>query len=295
MSGGDLGIPGLSVLRVDRVPEALEGAVRVGPHSVAKPGLLLRAVPGVGRFLATGGKRLEYWTEPGADPAAVEAMLQGGVLGAVIHQRGDLPLHATTLVSPDRTRAMALAGHSGAGKSTTAYALIRSGWMLVSDDLTRVTLARGEVLAWPGRNRVRLMEDACERFGIPAGQLAPVPNWPGKFAVDVPRWDGPVRLAALVALDRGDGPLEIEELQGGAALRAVLEHTYRAHYVAALGRTKRRFELAAATAAGSAVLRVGGRAGVDEIAARLEAEQKAVDARRRPGNGGGEATEGEKA
>ena len=267
---GDLGIPGLSVRRVERVPEALDGAVRVGPHSVAKPGILLRVVPGVGRFLATGGERLDYWTEPGADPDAVEATLQGGVLGAVIHQRGDLPLHATTLVSPDRKRALALAGHSGAGKSTTAYALIRRGWMLLSDDLTRVTIETGEAVAWPGRDRIRLMDDACDRFGIAKAALAPVPNWPGKFLIEVARWNQPVRLAALVVLERGEGPFELDRLQGGGVVQALLEHTYRAHYVEALGRMKPRFKLVAAAAASVAVLATRGRASVEEVAARIE-------------------------
>lgn len=270
MSAEGLGIPGVTVRRVERIPEALEGSVRVGPHSTARPGMLLRTVPGVGRFLATNGERLDYWTEPGADPAAVEAMLQGGVLGALIHQRGDLPLHATTLVSPDRKRALALAGHSGAGKSTTAYALIRRGWMLLSDDLTRVTIERGEALAWPGRSRVRLMEEACVRFGIDSASLAPVPNWPGKFVLEVGRWDSPMPLAAVVALDRGDGKFEVERLEGGAAVQSLLEHTYRGHYVAALGRTRRRFELVAATAARAAVLSTRGRAPVEEVAARIE-------------------------
>lgn len=295
MSGGGTGIPGVVVRRVDEVPEVLEGSVRVGPHSTAKPGMLLRVVKGVGRFLATGGERLDYWTEPGADPGAVEAMLQGGVLGALIHQRGDLPLHASTLVSPDRKRALALAGHSGAGKSTTAFALIRRGWILLSDDLTRVTIDRGEALAWPGRDRIRLVADACVRFGIAPESLAPVPNWPGKFVVEMPRWDSPVPLAALVALERGEGAFEVERLEGGAAVQALMEHTYRAHYVAALGRTKRRFELVTAAAARVAILSARGCAPVEEIALRLEAEQKAVDDDPPPGNGAGRRHKGETA
>ncbi|HEX8381340.1 MAG TPA: hypothetical protein VF619_12420 [Allosphingosinicella sp.] len=270
MSGDGLDIPGVRVSRVDHVPEVIEGAVRVGPHSTAKPGMLLRVVAGVGRFLVTGGESIEYRPEPGADPAAVEAMLQGGVLGALLHQRGDLPLHATTLVSPDRRRAVALAGHSGAGKSTTAYALIRRGWMLVSDDLTRVTIEQGKAVAWPGRDRIRLMEDACERFGIDKAALAPVPNWPGKFLIEVSRCDRPVRLDALVALERGEGRFGLDRLQGGGAVQLLLEHTYRGHYVDALGQAKRRFELVAAAAASVTVLATRGRASVEEVAASIE-------------------------
>src|ERR1700745_225758 len=131
-------IPGVVVRRVDRVSDTLEGAIRVGPYSVARPGALLRVVPSVGRFLAHGGDTIEYCVEANADPAAVDAILHGAVLGALMHQRGELPLHATTLVSPDRASAIALAGHSGAGKSTIAYELTRRGWMVVRGDLTRL-------------------------------------------------------------------------------------------------------------------------------------------------------------
>jgi len=261
-----IGIPGVTLRRVDSLPDALEDATRVGPYSSARPGMLLRVVPGVGRFLARDGAALEYCVESGADAGAVEALIQGGVLGALIHQRGELPLHASTLISPDRTRAIAIAGHSGSGKSTTAYELIRRGWMMVSDDLTRVTIERGVPVAWPGRSRLRLMSDACARFGIDIASLAPAPNWPDKYVLDVERWEEPVALSAIVQLERSDGPLQVDVVRGAAAARTLAEQTYRIHYVAALGQTRRHLELIAATAASATVLRTRGRATVGEVA-----------------------------
>jgi hypothetical protein len=262
-------IPGAIVRRVRSLPAALEGAVRVGPYSSARPGALLRVVPGVGRFLARDGTSLDYWTEPGADAAAAEALLQGGVLGALIHQRGELPLHATTLLSPDRTFAVALAGHSGAGKSTTAYALVRRGWIMLSDDLTRITLDDGAARAWPGRSRLRLLADACEGFGIDPATLAAVPNWPGKYQLDLPRWNEPAPLAAIVVLERSEGPFRLDLLRGAGALRALAEQTYRPHYVRALGRAGPHFELVAATATKAVLLRAHGRAPVGKVAALI--------------------------
>jgi hypothetical protein len=231
--------------------------------------MLLRVVPGVGRFLARNGTDLEYCTEPDADPAAVEALLQGGVLGALIHQRGELPLHATTVVSPDRTTAIALAGGSGAGKSTTAFALIRRGWLMLSDDLTRVTIDDGVPLAWPGRSRLRLLDDACSAFGIDTASLAPAPNWPDKYLIDVTRFDQPVRLSAVVALERTEEAFRIDEVRDLAAVRVVAEQTYRIHYVAALGQARRHLELVAAVAAGTRVRHAHGRATVAEIASAI--------------------------
>jgi hypothetical protein len=255
---------------VPSLPATLDGSTRVGPYSAARPGMLLRVVPGVGRFLASGGTALEYWTEPGADRAAVEALLQGGVLGALMHQRGELPLHATTLVSPGRKVAVALAGGSGAGKSTTAYELIRRGWTMLSDDLTRVTISGGVPVAWPGRSKLRLVADACSSFGVDVGTLAPAPNWPGKYVLDVPRWPEPVELRAVVVLDRVRGSLRIVTVRGAAAAGTLAKQTYRLHYVAALGQTQLHLSLVAATAAHATVLRARGQAPVAEVADALE-------------------------
>jgi len=266
-----IGIPGVTLRRVDTLPQTLDGATKVGPYSSARPGLLLRVVPGIGRFLARDGTTLEYCTEPGAADAAVEALLQGGVLGALIHQRGELPLHASTLVSPDRARAIALAGQSGAGKSTTAYELIRRGWTLLSDDLTRVTLEEGTPTAWPGKARLRLLTDACDAFELDVDRLAAAPDWRGKYLVELPRWEEPIALSAVVALERSE-ELAVDVLRGAAAMRVLAEQTYRIHYVEALGQTRKHFELIAATAAATTVLRARRGRSVEDSAAAIVSE-----------------------
>jgi hypothetical protein len=265
------GIPGVTPRLVPWLPPVLEGATRVGPHSSARPGVLLRVVPGVGRFMASEGCRLEYCATPGADVEAVGALLEGGVLGALIHQRGELPLHASTLVAPERRWAVALAGTSGAGKSTTAYELVRRGWRLLSDDLTRITLEDGGPLAWPGRPKLRLLADACHAFGLDTAALAPAPSWPGKHVLELPGWAQPVALAAVVVLERGNGALRVEAVRGAGAARTLAEHTYRRHYVAALGQTQRHLELVAATTARTTVLRARGGGTIAEVASAVVA------------------------
>ena len=264
-------IPGATLRRVTCLPDSLAGGTRVGPYSMAKPGMLLRVVPGVGRFLARAGCSLEYCADQGADPMAVQALLEGGVRGALVHQRGELPLHATTLVSPERTRALSIAGGSGAGKSTTAFELIRRGWVLLSEDLSRVTVENGRPLAWPGRSRLRLLEDACGRFGIDVASLQPVPNWPGKYALALERWEAPAPLAAVVAFESGENSLRLCAATGAAAVRVLAEQTYRLHYVPALGQSQRHLELVLSTTSWTSVVRAIGRAPVADVADSIEA------------------------
>jgi len=264
------GVPGATFRVVSWLPDTLEGGIRVGPYSSARPGMLLRVVPGVGRFLARAGTTIEMALEPGADSATVEALAQGGVLGALIHQRGELPLHATTLISRDRRHAIAIAGDSGAGKSTTAYELIRRGWTMLSDDLTRATISEGSPLTWPGRASLRLLVDACHSFGLDPTTLQPAPGWPDKYIIPVQRWDEPVPLSAIVCLERSEGTLQPATLSGLAAVALLTAQTYRIHYVAALGQTETHLRLVAAILSRTKLSRLRGAGTVSNIADLIE-------------------------
>jgi hypothetical protein len=134
------GVKGAVVRQVSFVPDRLEGAVSVGRGSTARPGALLFDIPGLGRLIAKDGAVVEYLPEAGVDRAAIDSFDKGSLAAAIIHQRGDFPLHAATLVAAGAATATAIVGPSGAGKSTLAYELIRQGWRLLSDDLTRLTL-----------------------------------------------------------------------------------------------------------------------------------------------------------
>jgi hypothetical protein len=63
--------------------------------------------------------------------------LYGAVLGFVLRARGVLAMHASCVADDDG--AILIVGHSGAGKSTTAAALHRRGWRVLSDDLTALS------------------------------------------------------------------------------------------------------------------------------------------------------------
>jgi hypothetical protein len=264
------GIAGATIRTVANLPEMLDGGINVGPYCSARPGTLLRVVPRVGRFLVRDGSRIDACLEPGADAAAVEAVIQSGLLGALIHQRGELALHATTLVSRDRGTSVALAGPSGAGKSTVAYKLIRRGWMLLSDDLTRVTLAEGAAVAWPGRTNLRLKVDACVAFGLDPTALQPAHGGRDKYVVALPGWREPVPLSAIVCLDRSAGAPQAGTLSGLAALALLSAQTYRRHYIAALGQLETHVRLVTATLGFARLVQLRGASGVSDMANMVE-------------------------
>ena len=229
------GIPGANIHRVNELPEHLPGGEPAGPHVQAKPGQLLLTVPGVCRYLVRDGTSIEFAPAPDADPGAVRLFLNGSARGALIHQRGELPLHAATLVPPGGETALAICGGSGAGKSTLAAELSRRGWLLVADDTTRITWNETHAMAWPSRDSIKLWRDACDTNDLDVAGLERVTAALDKYYLHVPALSQPVRLAAVCEL-LVDGQEPQGALSLGGKMSLLTRHTYRQAYIRPLGR-----------------------------------------------------------
>lgn len=270
MNGPMPGVEGARVQEVSRLPALLPGAVRVAPYSVARPGAVLRCVPGLARFLARDGTLVEVACEPKADRREVESLLAGPLAAALIHQRGELPLHGAALVAPTSGNAVVIVGRQGSGKSTLAYELVQIGWSLLSDDLVRLTSDAGVVLAWPGRIGVKLCRDACERVSLPLDALKRVSGEREKYLVPITPQRDPVPVRLIVALDR-NAAAACTEIKGAAALALLTEHTHRLAYVSALGQTRSHLRMVATTLVFARVVRLSGAATPHEHARAIYA------------------------
>jgi hypothetical protein len=236
------GVPGAEIREVSWIPQTLEGAIRVGGFSIAKPGALLQTVPQVGRFLITGGQLIEFVREAGADPFEIEQFLSGSARAALVHQRGGLPLHASCLIPPGQDFAVAISGHSGAGKSTLAVELVRRGWSLLGDDVTPLDRSSGSVTAWPSRNGLKLWRDACERLAINTGNLRSLPGGRDKYLLPADTQMRPVRLGYVALLERGTDGGAVP-LVGPARLAALAANTYKQNYLPGLECVQSHFEI----------------------------------------------------
>ena len=159
-------------------------------------------MPGVARYRITGGTLIEVALFPGAEPSLAEFLLMTTPFGALIHQRGELALHASAVLSPISGRALLIAGVSGAGKSTAAAALAQCGWTVINDDVSRITLEGNEPVVWPGFQSLKLWRQSCELLHLDSETLMRTRGgkekyfWPGEAA---PQFQ-PVPIAAVVEL-----------------------------------------------------------------------------------------------
>jgi hypothetical protein len=234
------GIPGAVLRQVDHLPETLADGTAADKYVQARPGALLISVPGTGRFLARDGSLIEYAPETDSDIGKVVLFLNGSARGALIHQRGELPLHAATLVPPGGETAVAICGRSGAGKSTLAAELSRRGWILVADDTTRVTWDGANVLAWPNRDSIKLWKDACEAARIDVGGLKPIANDIEKYYLRVDGRQEPAKLKVVVELTE-DASAETGSLSERMAL--ITRNTYRPNFIRPLGTAKEHIQM----------------------------------------------------
>lgn len=250
------GIPGAVVREVAELPEHVPEGEAVGPHIEAAPGILLFEVPGIARYLIRGGQSIEVAVAPGGDRAAARLFLDGSARGALIHQRGELPLTAATLIAPN-WKCVAICCPSAVGKSTLAAGLCRRGWLLVADDITRISWNGTIGVAWPSHDRLKLWRDACEMLGANADALERVREGMEKFFMPVPSTRTPAALSVVVRL-RIAPELDVEEI--GAAQRANLlsESTFRPRWIDPLGRRADHARVAGQVAQGCRALVLSG-------------------------------------
>ena len=96
-------------------------------------------------------------------------------VGAIIRlrQRGRYLVHAAGAVDPSG-RAWLLAGDSGRGKSTLAYALARNGWAVLGDDGVLIERNGAGVMAHPWREPLRVSQRLSSAFPeLGDGERAP--------------------------------------------------------------------------------------------------------------------------
>ena len=184
---------------------------------------LIRGGSRAARFLVTRGERVTFAPNPQADERMLAVRFTTMVLPAVLRQRGLLVLHANSTVTEHG--ALAIAGDSGAGKSTTLAGLLADGARMLSDDVTALQLdSHGVVQALPGVAEVHLSETSTAGLAMDVTGLLRQP-W-RRMKTAVPTTDRmasePAALTTVYVLSVGDGREVRAEEQFGSAKFAAL-------------------------------------------------------------------------
>ena len=214
--GSDILLPGLNALadhgppdvtiRGNPVPLALDNPSASGPTWQIEGKRFLLRIPDIARFLLNDGHEITFESEPGADAADIPIFLLGTAFGILLHQRGQIVLHASAVSV--NGRAILFCGASGAGKSTLAAALAQRGFPLVTDDVCAITMSdAGVPMVHPDGRQLKLWSQAIDKLDLVERRGDRVRNRLEKFYVEPDQAHSePLPLGAVYALREARPP-----------------------------------------------------------------------------------------
>ena len=191
---------------------------------------------GVARYTIQAGRRIlierlpPTVTRTPADDTDLRLFALGSAMGALLYQRGIIPLHASAVATAQGT--WAFTGASGAGKSTLASWLSRRhGLAHITDDVLAAHPDGKSFRFYPGPSRIKLWTDALDALGLSQDGLIRDYSRADKFQMRMQDTDtGPCApLQGLVLLERcaENEPASLTALGGGEAFQVMSAALYR--------------------------------------------------------------------
>jgi hypothetical protein len=245
-------------IRLAAIPDA---PVNVPDHSAfyqITPNRFLLTLPTVARYLVRNGN--EILVEPALNglESDIRIFLLGSAMGALLHQRGMLVIHAGALLT--ERGAVLFTGPSGIGKSTLLGELMRRGYRLMVDDVCGVILdSNGAPLVLPGYPRTRLWMDSAQKLEQDIKTMERTRPGLEKFERQATEqyWEQPAPLRRIYLLSTGDGDeISLTPEPRLNTFRIILNNTYRRQFLGGLEMRAPHFNLVSAVAKHTGVTHV---------------------------------------
>ncbi len=208
------------------VPENLEyitskfGLFQSNDHE-----LLFRHQP-VGAFYIAKGNQIVIQKAEGVKESDLSSVIVGICLGAILHQRILLPLHASTVCF--RNKCIVLAGRSGAGKTTLAAAFIKAGASLIADDVSLIKFEDDMPVVMPAFPTIKIWSDSLQHFGISSEGLIAVRDEMHKYYLPVDQFQiVPAPADHIIILNTHSSPeIEFHSMNGYEKFFELRKYTY---------------------------------------------------------------------
>lgn len=219
------------------VPAELPGVLKRGVRFQSAANALRFQIDGVAAYLIEGGRRITIAPFPGVAEEEVRLFLLGSAMGALLHQRGDLVLHASAIEW--NGEAAVFVGQSGMGKSTLATAFRRQGRAVLTDDLCVVRPREdGRMMAQPGFPQAKLWLDSLKRLEFEPAELRKIRACLEKRALPLEEGFHRNALSVRKIYLLGTHNVDRFDLIPGAGpqkFNVLKNHTYRFLYIADTG------------------------------------------------------------
>lgn len=223
-------------------------SVDTGVFWKTAPGKFRIDIDDVASYLVLDGREILVDALPSASDTDVALFLMGSVTGALLHQRGFWPLHASAVNTSNG--AVLFAGRSGAGKSTLMAGLNHRGFEAISDDISAIVSSPdSQIAVMPAVPRVKVCEDAAEYFGINTTALQQVTSR-RKFIAPIENYASqatPIRRIVFLGFTTEES-CNLSDVAGAEAITHLTQSTYRRKFMKGLGLHASHFPLLSSVA-----------------------------------------------
>jgi len=230
-------------ISLGKVPEHLPKTNKTGVLYETYPGDFLFRLDTVAGYRVRNGNEITIDPNESAFPEEVRLFLLGSAIGALIHQRGSIPIHGSTIALNDG--AMIITGASAAGKSTLAAGLSEKGYSVLADDISVVSPDKeGVFKVYPGIPHLKLWKDVAEHLDYKSHY--------DKVRPDLEKYKIPIKNTAnlneievkhIVALSsKNSEGFTFETKSGIEKFFLLKENTYRYQFLEGMGLTEQHFK-----------------------------------------------------
>ncbi len=227
------------------VPQHLEHSVTRGNWLEASSREMLLKIAEHAFYWVKDGKEIVIQPDKQASPENIRLFLLGSAMGAILHQRGILPFHGSSVVVGGK--AFVFSGQPGMGKSTLAASLVKRGYQLLADDVSAIRLTEsGQALVYPGMPQLKLCFDTMMALDLATADNNPLRRYFDKYGYPVHHAFNadPLPAQMICILDKHQkDDYEMVHLKGIEKFQALRIHTYRPYFPKLMGLYQVHFEL----------------------------------------------------
>lgn len=218
-------------IRYGAVPSELPDIIRRQSWYALNQREGIFSIPHVAAFHISEGETIVIQVEASTDLRTLHVWLLGVGLSMLLHQRGILQLHASTVVK--QGKALLICGQKGAGKSTTAANFIRNGYLLMADDVSVVKQKNDIFYVFSAFPQQNLIPDALEKLHLSSKDLHYLHNVDSKYVYSQENafYSGSAQIEAICVLEKHDAPLSIMPIVGQNKLFELQNHIIRKYFM----------------------------------------------------------------
>ncbi len=175
---------------------------------------------------------IKYSIHGEIDKLEFTQFLIGPVFSALIHLKGEIPLHASAVIV--NQNAVLFAGDSGSGKSTLAASYVKKGFNLLADDIALTLNEKGQkTFILPSMPFLKLWSDSAEQLDLVKQDMSEIASKCEKKAWEISSLfcEKKADLSKIIIIKKASiDHIEINAIKGFEKIKFLNDIIYRSYF-----------------------------------------------------------------